>query len=98
MTIGFRQFLNFPRKDVLTLFATSAEREQNVRVPPDLGSNWREIAVIEQTGHQARHNNEYARVFKLPGEGDKVIGLRTRNDQGQVLALLKKIWLLLAQA
>jgi hypothetical protein len=98
VTIGFRQFLNFPRKDVLTLFATSAEREQNVRVLPDLGSNWREIDVIEQTGHQARHNNEYARVFKLPGEGDNVIGLRTRNRQGQVLALLKKVGLLLTQA
>ena len=98
VTIGFRQFLNFPRKDVLTLFATSAEREQNVRVLPNLGSNWREVEVIEQTGYQARHNNEYIRVIKLPGKGDNMIGPCTRNHQGQVLALLKKVGLLLTQA
>jgi RES domain-containing protein len=98
VTIGFRQFLNFTREDVVTLCATSAEREQYVSVLPDLGSNWREIVVIEQTGHQAWNNDEHARVIKLPGEGDNMIGLRTRHRQGQVLALLKKVGLLLTQA
>ena len=48
VTIGFRQFQGFPCKDVLTLFATSAAREHNVRVFPDLGSDRWEIAVVSK--------------------------------------------------
>jgi hypothetical protein len=92
VTIAFRQFQSFPRKDVPALFATSA-RQQNVRVLPDPGSDWRKIGVnvgvtvgvnvgvnaINQAGHQARNNHHYARVFELPRERDNMIRFRAGN-------------------
>ena len=79
VTIAFLRVQEFSGKYVPILFGTTAERKQNVSILPDSGSDWWNIDIIEQAGHQARSNHQNARGFGLPRERDNMIRLRALN-------------------
>ena len=67
-------------------------------ISPNSGPDRYDVQVLEQAGHQARHDNEHACGSGLSNERDNVIGFLAFNGQREIFALLKQICLLLAQA
>jgi hypothetical protein len=91
VAIGGLRLDNFSGKGVLVFFGTGALWQLNLSVLPDLGSEGRQIEVIQQAGNQMGDNNQHPPCFGLPDERDDVIGFRTFHGYWQIFAFIKKI-------
>lgn len=70
------QIRNFSSEDILKLPIISAQWEHDVSVFPEIGANWRKIAVAEQSGQHTGNHHQHTGAFKLSEEGNDMVGIR----------------------
>ena len=71
-----RQIRNFSREDILKLPIITARWEHDVSVSPEIGANWRKIAVAEQSGHHTGNHHQHTGAFKHSEERHDMVGIR----------------------